>query len=334
MSIEAAKWEGALRALGFTTFTVAGEGPADYVLEGLAIGAPEPPSGTEMAAALSGADLVVVENVCSLPLNVPAARLLARALRSRRAILRHHDLPWQREQFAGFSGPVDDEAWVHVTINELSRRQLADRGIAATTVYNAFYPDPAPGERTATREALGVGVGERLLLQPTRALERKNIPGGLELAEALNAVYWLLGPPEDGYGPQLERLFAHAPVRVVHGPPPSATPASPANVLDLYAASDAVLLPSTWEGFGNPALESAACSRPLAIAPYPVARELAAFGFRWFDLGAHGELDGFLRRPDERLLAWNKEIVRRHFSLADLPARIARVIEDAGWHHW
>ena len=73
VAIEAAKWQRALATLGFTTTTVAGSGPVDRLLPGLDIGAPEPPGRAELDAALADADLVVVENLCSLPLN-PAAR--------------------------------------------------------------------------------------------------------------------------------------------------------------------------------------------------------------------------------------------------------------------
>src|ERR1700728_4718847 len=100
VAIEAAKWEWALRERGFQVFSVAGAGRADLLLAGLAMGAPEPPQREDLERALKDADLVVVENLCSLPLNPAASQLVADVLRSRRAVLRHHDLPWQREATA------------------------------------------------------------------------------------------------------------------------------------------------------------------------------------------------------------------------------------------
>ena len=104
------------------------------------------PSAAALDAALADADLVVVENLCSLPLNPAAGRAVAACLRGRPAILHHHDLAWQRPHLAAITDfPPDDPAWRHVTINDLSRRQLAERGVAAVTIPNGFDTDTPPG---------------------------------------------------------------------------------------------------------------------------------------------------------------------------------------------
>ena len=322
VSVEAAKWSAALGLLGWDVRTVAGSGPVGTVLPGLAIDAPEPPSRPEVEAALAPGDLVVVENLCSLPLNPGAAEVVAAVCGGRPTILHHHDLPWQRPHLAHHPPPPDDPSWAHVTINEISRRDLAGHGMIATTVYNTFEPDPARGDRSRTRVGLGVGDTTALLLQPTRALPRKNVEGALALAEAVGGTYWLLGPAEDGYGPDLERVLARARCPVVRG-----EPGAGCSIADAYAACDAVLLPSTWEGFGNPSVESATYRRPLAVGSYPVAAELAAFGFRWFDAAEPATLGAFLSSPDRALLEHNHAVAAEHFNLADLPERLARVLE-------
>jgi glycosyltransferase involved in cell wall biosynthesis len=333
VAVEAAKWQGALGVLGFSTRTVAGGGDADRLLPGLAIGAAEPPTRSELEAALEDADLVVVENLCSLPLNPGAAAVAARVLAGRPAILHHHDLPWQRRRFRDHPAPPVDRRWSQVTINELSRRQLADRGIVATTVYNAFAvgrrrgsPPADPGGddgRARVRAAVGVDPGRRLVLQPTRAIPRKNVTGGIRVAAELGAVYWLLGPAEDGFGPELDVLVGSAPCPVILG-----TGGCDLSIHDAYRACDVVALPSTWEGFGNPSIESAVHRRPLAIGPYPVADELAAFGFHWFALDEMDRLGRWLDTPDPGLLDHNAAVAEAHFSLDDLPERIASVLPE------
>lgn len=326
VSVEAAKWAGALGALGWDVRTIAGSGPVDVLLPGLAMEAAEPPTRDEVEDACAPGDLVVVENLCSLPLNPPAAVVVARVCAGRPTVFHHHDLPWQRPHLAHLPPPPDDPAWAHVTINELSRLQLAERaGIAATTMYNSFDPDPAAGDRGLTRAALGVADGDALLLQPTRALERKNIAGALELSAAVGGIYWLLGPAEDGYGPTLDELVAQARCPVVLGPPPAGC-----SIADAYTACDAVLLPSSWEGFGNPSVESATYRRALAIGSYPVASELASFGFRWFGVSDPAPLAEWLREPDAALLAHNHQVAATHFNLVDLPARLAGVLRGLG----
>jgi glycosyltransferase involved in cell wall biosynthesis len=324
VAIEAAKWAAALGILGWEVTTVAGSGPVDVVVPGLAIDAAEAPSTGEVTAALAGADLVVVENLCSLPLNPAASTVVAAVCAGRPTVLHHHDLPWQRPHLAHLPAPPDDPAWAHVTINELSRRELAARGFRRrlTTIYNTFDPDPSPGDRIGVRRALGLGPTDLLLLQPTRALARKNVPAAVALAEAVGGVYWLLGPAEDGYGPELARIVARARCPVLLGEPPGGS-----TIADAYSACDAVLLPSTWEGFGNPSVESATYRRPLAIGPYPVAAELAAFGFRWFDAHDPSALGGWLAAPDDELLEHNHAVAADSFNVADLPERLGQVLD-------
>jgi len=331
VSAEAGKWARALGALGFDIVTVAGAGPVDRLLPGLAIGAAAPPPAAALERALAGADLVVVENLCSLPLNPAAAEAVAGARRGLPTVLHHHDLPWQRERFATVAGwPPVDPAWAHVTINDLSRRELAARGIDATAIPNAFDTHAPAGDRAGTRARLGIAPGERLLLHPTRAIPRKNVPAALALAAGLGATYWILGPAEEGYGPELDRLLAEAPARTIHGWPPT-IPGEGGSVADAYAACDAVVFPSTWEGFGNPTIESALHRRPLAVSRYPVVEELAAYGFRWFPTDDPAPLAAFLERPDVELLEHNRELARRHFSLAALERRLAALLAARGW---
>ncbi|MEJ7585072.1 MAG: glycosyltransferase, partial [Acidimicrobiales bacterium] len=243
----------------------------------------------------------------------------------RPAILHHHDPAWQRERFAHVEVlPPDDPAWRHVTINHLTEGQFADRGIRATTIYNGFDVDPPTGDRGGTRAALGVDDGTVLFAHPVRAIARKEVPTAVALAEALDATYWLLGPAEEGYDIELRAILAAARVPVLHRP-------SPGTMADAYAACDAVVFPSTWEGFGNPPFEAALHRRPVAAGSYPVAAELRALGFEWFPTDDPAPLGAFLRAPDARLLDRNRDLVRARFSQARVVADLRALIDEAGW---
>ncbi|MBI2169948.1 MAG: glycosyltransferase [Actinobacteria bacterium] len=343
VSVEAAKWESALATLGFRTRRLAGEildggRRDDAIVPELAL--PRGPDGNvdpppvAVEAALEGADLVVVENLLSLPLNLPAARVVAKVIATHgRVILRHHDLPWQRAEYEHVDElPPRLEHALHVTINELSSRELGDRGITAHLVRNHFDLDPPPGNRDQTREALGLDDGDLLVLHPVRAIARKNVPGALALCAALDTRlpghrihYWLPGPAEDGYGPLLDDLLRGTRVGVIRA---AAQP-----VGDAYAACDLVAFPSTWEGFGNPVIESVAHRRPLAAGDYPVMDELRGLGFEFLSASDPETLAAVLigMRDESATLEKNLDVARRHLALELLPGRLQELFDLAGW---
>ena len=341
VSVEAEKWEWALRVLGFTTRRIAGHicdepRPDDLVLPGLAIDAPDGAADARpLTTALAGADLVVVENICSLPINVHASSAASEALARHRGrvAFHHHDLPWQRAELAAIRGsPPDLPGALHVVLNDRSRSELAARGITAHTIRNAFDFDAPAGHRSAPRDELGFADDDLVVLQPTRAIPRKNVPGGVRFAEALAAfvpertvVYWLTGPAEDGYDRALARVLDAASLPVVLG--------RAARTVDAYAAADVVVFPSTWEGFGNPVIESVVARRPLAVHWYPVLDEIVA-GLEVFRVDDPAPVAAWLRAPDRSLLESNREVARRDFSLADLPARLDTAFAGHGWTAW
>ena len=323
VSVVAARWGALLERLGYEVVTVAGEGPVDRLLPGLAIGAPEPPDTSEVGGALADADLVVVENLCTIPLNLPAARVVATVLAGRPALLHHHDPPWQRERFAHITElPPDDAAWRHITINRLTARQMAARGIHATTIQNPFDVDAAPGDRAETRRLLGVAEDELLAAHPVRAIARKDIPRAVRVCEDLGATYWLTGATEEGYEFTLARALDGARCRVLHQPAPSAA--------DIYAAADVVVFTSIWEGFGNPPVEAALWRRPAVVSHYPVAEELRALGFGWFDPDNLNPLREHLATGDPEPLERNRQIVEQHLSMEVIGKQIAELLTDMG----
>lgn len=324
VSVVARLWQKMLADIGFDMVTVAGEGPVDRLVPGLGIDQIDGPDANRFAAAVSDADLVVVENLCTIPLNLPAARIVARALAGRPAILHHHDPPWQRERFAAVTElPPDDPCWRHVVINRFTAEQFSQRGIETTVIYNGFDTTSPEGDRAAMRAKLEVDDETLLVAHPVRAIPRKNIPGAIAIAEALGGTYWLMGQAEEGYDATLERLLADARCPVIHRPV--------ARTPDIYAAADLMVFPSIWEGFGNPPVEAAIWRRPCVVGDYPVAHELAEFGFQWFTSDGLDEIQTFLSCPNSDLLDQNQAIAQQHFSLERVRSDLVALLDDAGW---
>lgn len=337
VSVVARTWMRSFRRLGFEVVTVSGATGSDRVVEGLGL----TPTGrdpealvADLESALAGVDLVVVENLLTIPMNLEASRAAARVLAGRRTLVHHHDPPWHRERFAHITElPVDSPGWLHVSINGLLQRELAERGIDSTLIYNGFeFPDPADvanrsAIRARTRTELSVGPDEFLVAHPVRAIERKNIPAAIDLCESLGAVYWLLGPAEEDYAEHLERLLDGARCRVIHR--------SWESRFGIYAACDHVTFPSTWEGFGNPPIEASLHRRSVSIGSYAVGAELRALGFDWYDATDHDSIRDLHATANvdrlESVLDNNEAIAREHFSFERMHSSLERLLMEAGW---
>ena len=297
VSVVARGWQRALGDLGFDVTTIAGEGPVDVVLPGLALDAAEPPSTDELQAALATADLVVVENLCTIPLNLPAARAVGRVLAGRPAIMHHHDPPWQLPQHAHVTElPVDDPGWRHVVINRHTREEFGCRGIDATLIYNGFDVDPPRGDRDATRRALGVATG-RTSARPSgtrHPAQERRLPrcGSRRRSERdLLAARARRG-----------RLRRRAARTCSTLPVPGAPRTEPGLRCTMRTQPlTRSCSPRPREGFGNPPIEAALHRRPAVVGHYPVAEELRAFGFEWFDPDAPAELDALPLRARRRI---------------------------------
>jgi glycosyltransferase involved in cell wall biosynthesis len=163
-----------------------------------------------------------------------------------------------------------------------------------------------------------------LALFPSRVIPRKNVEAAIEYAQKLNATLWILGPAEDGYEEVFASILDAAETPIIVGRPRGF------DIDDFYAAADLVVVPSTWEGFGNPVLESVTRRKPLAVYPYPVLEEIRSFGFEFFDLEQPEEMSKWLKSPDD-LLERNWAIANQHFNIDGLPAELATILEEMGF---
>ena len=326
-------WQEIFENLGFETFTVAGEGKADFIFPELTVESITEPKKSELEKILNSADLVIVENLCTIPLNLTASLKVAEFLKGRPAIMHHHDPPWQRDEFSHITDiPIDDPNWLHITINQMAVKQMAERGISASCVYNSFKINP-PTEteekkiRERIRSLLEVEENELLVVHPTRALPRKNIPKAIEITEELGGTYWLTGnfEPFENYEKELTDLLKKANCRCIHKPLDLLT--------DIYIASDLVVFPSHWEGFGNPTIESAIYSRHCIVSDYPVAEELRALGFKWFRESELDELKKLLQNTEKNnsILENNFKIAKENLSMETIQAQLKELIKQLGF---
>jgi glycosyltransferase involved in cell wall biosynthesis len=259
----------------------------------------------QIQASLSGVDILIAHNVCSLNKNLALTAALYQIHISKKLpylILWHHDLAWttpryRSELHAGYPWDLLRVDWgdtVHVVVSELRRSQLADlmklehasihvipNGVDVSRFYKLEAPTQAFLEQTHLLDAAPI------LLLPVRVTPRKNIELALhtlvelqkQFPRAALVITGPLGPHNVNntkYLEMLKSLYTQLGLQgSVHFLAELMDSFLPDDVIaDFFRVADALFFPSREEGFGIPLIEAAFSHLPAFCADIPPLREL------------------------------------------------------------
>lgn len=281
-------------------------------------------------------DVLFVQNAVAIPMQIPLGVALTDYIQTTgiRTIAHNHDLYWERPRFAECAVqdilercfPPALPSVRHLVINSLAARELqARKGVQADLLPNIFdyaHPPAPPGSYVADlRAAIGLAPDDRVVLQPTRVVPRKNIELSIELVARLadpRVKLVITHHAGDEGLDYLHRLHMLAQERGVdlryvadRFAPTRGVAADGSKVYalwDAYPLANLVSYPSAIEGFGNAFLEAIYFRRPLLVNRYEVyVADLATKGFDCIEVS-----DGVL----------TAEAVTAVQALLDDPARV------------
>jgi glycosyltransferase involved in cell wall biosynthesis len=296
---------------------------------------------SQLQPALSGVDILIAHNVCSLNKNLALTAALQKlhtgtAKKLPCLILWHHDLAWTTPRYLpelhdGYPWDLLRTDWgraLHVVVSALRRRELADlmkldpasvrvvpNGVDAARFYKLESQTQKFLDQTRVLDAAPI------LLLPVRVTRRKNIELALHTVAELHkhfpqvalVVTGPLGPHNARnreYFDTLLQLRGQLGLEgSVHFLAELTDSFLPDEVIaDFYRIADALIFPSREEGFGIPLIEAAFSHLPVFCADIPPLREL-------------GMNDAYFFSPDESpvLLA---DLIAEHFR-SSAPARLA-----------
>ena len=294
------------------------------------------------------ADRVVVHNVMTMHKDLALTEALVRLARERPGVLIAwtHDLAWSDPQYANERHPGDPWGLIarahpgirYVAVSDERADQLAAlaglKREAVAVVPNGVDIGAALGLSTAgvrLAERLDLFRADPLLVLPARLTRRKRIEAAIAATAALrgrgrDAMLVVTGPPgphNAGNARYLDELTALAKdVDGVHLLYALGLKAPYRVIADLYALSDALVLPSQSEGFGIPLLEAALHRLPIVCSDLPTLRALAGDAATYVPPDASGEviadaIERSLGQPGPRFrsrvraLSWSRVLAER-----------------------
>lgn len=309
-------------------------------------------------------DLLIAENALAIPLNIPLGLALTEfiAETGMPTIAHHHDFFWERKRFLvnciwdylNMAFPPHLPSIRHVVIHSSGANQLSLRtGISSLLIPNVMdfdHPPPPPDEYAQdVRMALGVAPDEKLILQPTRVVQRKGIEHAIELINRLNLKARLVishasGDEGDAYErhvrdyAQLLGVKANFVSDIIRAQRGRTRDGRKIYALeDVYLQADLVTYPSTIEGFGNAFLEAIYYRRPIVVNNYSTfAIDIKPKGFRVIEFDGYITEDTVqqtrqvLQDPHlaQEMAEHNYQLGRCHYSYAMLERRLQTLIAD------
>jgi glycosyltransferase involved in cell wall biosynthesis len=308
-------------------------------------------------------DLLVAENALTIPLHVPLGLALTETIAETQlpTIAHHHDFHWERVRFSvnavgdyiRMAFPPNLSNIRHVVINSEAQEQLALRtGISSTIIPNVLdFENPPRISKKRTqifRQSIGLDPDDRMILQPTRIVQRKGIEFSIELVkelkdarnklvisheagdEGLEYAEWLKDYAcEHGVDLRLVSLRIADPWSNNGGRRP------PYSLWDVYPFADLITYPSLYEGFGNAFIEAIYFKKPILVNRYSTfVRDIEPLGF---DLAV---MDGFLSKKTvknvvdilesskrrKKMVDINYEIARQHYSYSVLRNQLSSIL--------
>jgi glycosyltransferase involved in cell wall biosynthesis len=309
-------------------------------------------------------DLLIAENALTIPLHVPLGLAITETVAETQlpTIAHHHDFYWERVRFSvnavgdyiRMAFPPNLNNIRHVVINSAAQEQLALRtGIASTIIPNVLdFENPPKISRKRTevfRQSIGLEPDDRMILQPTRIVQRKGIEFAIELVKELkNDRNKLVISHEAGdegmeYAEWLKEYACEHGVDLrlvsIRIPDPwnrNGNRDGKYSLWDVYPYADFITYPSLYEGFGNAFLEAIYFKKPMLINRYATfVRDIEPLGF---DLAV---MDGFLSKKTvhsvidilesskrrKKMVTGNYSVAAQHYSYSVLRNQLSAIMK-------
>ena len=303
-------------------------------------------------------EALIIENASTIPLNIPLGLAIIEFIAETGypVIAHHHDFHWERQRFMNNSVrdyismafPPNLPSIRHVVINSIQEQQLASRtGIAAMVIPNVMDfdtpPPPLDDYALSARADLGLTPEQKLILQPTRIIQRKGIEHAIELTRRLGIPAELVishaaGDEGTDYEKRIREFAAFLNVKVnfesaIVGDARGVTPEGRKiyTLGDVYPQADLVTYPSSIEGFGNAFLEAIYYRKPIVVNNYSIYEaDIKPKGFKVVEFDGYisertlEETRYVLNNPDvtREEADHNFELAKRHYSYTMLEKRL------------